>query len=63
MRILTTRPPQDSDAEPFPVSLFRVGETYEVGPQLAARLITAGYAASDNEVAAKHVEPKGDTHT
>ena len=51
MRILITKPPQDSDAEPFPISLFRVGETYEVGPQLAARLVTAGYAASDDRAA------------
>ena len=61
MRILITTQPQDSETEPFPISLFRVGETYEVGPQLAARLVTAGYAASDNAGAA-NTSDRRDAH-
>jgi hypothetical protein len=47
MRIWITKQPTGPAVKPFPVSSFRVGEVYDVGPQLAARLVTAGYAVPE----------------
>jgi hypothetical protein len=43
VRVFITSQPKDSGFEPYPVSLFHVGQVYDLGPQLAARLITEGY--------------------
>ena len=50
VRVFITSQPKDSGFEPYPVSLFHVGEVYELGPQLAARLITEGYGVIAGQV-------------
>jgi hypothetical protein len=44
MRITIVCPLKASEFEPFDVSLFEVGKTYEVGPKLGALLIVSGCA-------------------
>ena len=52
MRIRINGLPKAGDLEEFDLRRFRVGEVYEVPPQLASLLIVAGYA----EVVARRAE-------
>jgi hypothetical protein len=44
MRIRITSLPKAGDLEEFDLRRFRVGDVYDVPPQLASLLIVAGYA-------------------
>ena len=44
MRIRITSLPKPGDLDEFDLRRFRVGEVYDVLPQLASLLIVAGYA-------------------
>ena len=46
MRIRINGLPKAGDLEEFDLRRFRIGEVYEVPPQLASLLIVAGYAES-----------------
>jgi hypothetical protein len=52
MRIRIKDLPKPGELEEYDLRRFRVGEVYDVPPQLASLLIVAGYA----EVAARYAE-------
>lgn len=44
VRVKFTKIPTAKDVEPFDLSRFHAGETYDVGPRLAEYLMACGYA-------------------